>query len=580
MMGFHLSSIQLPAPQKQRCGIVLMVFILSGLCCFKTSNGECMQPAFSCEGSSNGSADGDMILDDCPSPDCVDVILNGSTNQANVSFSLDCTPTDITNCSYSYYFQYLTPDDGVVFHNSSNQPKNLTSFDVDRGYFILSVSDEDEFVPGSIIRIIVFLSSNISFNYSANVTIPGSFAPDVINFTVNSGNSTSLALSWQLRYPLVPPDMYYIAYNYTELSGANPRSDNSTIMIDEDDVTTTTDYILYTLDDLLPFTSYYVTLFPQYGEEEGEGLSDSGNTGEGMSSQVNDTNVDIDRDNMRLNISWAPPSRPAGNILRYEVTLSIRGKICLTINTTELSVIAEFKFNVTYTIRITPFNSFGSGTTRELDMFATPEGAPTPPLNFTLTELSLSSLKASWEEPSTLNGVLANYTVYCNLSSLQFYSQQLMLSFNAPPTTVDPDSTTANITGLYPFTNYDCYATASTGGGESSRSNNDSARTSEEEPAGPPEGFNVTDVTATSVSLEWRRPSVPNGVILHYFLQYSAYNVTIPVTFNTSSDEYSVTSYTVESLNEYTNYTFTISAVTSGGAGPLATTSTRTSEAG
>ena len=206
--------------------------------------------------------------------------------------------------------------------------------------------------------------------------------------------------------------------------------------------------------------------------------------------------------------------------------------------------------------------------------------APTPPLNFRLTEQSSSSLEASWEEPSTLNGVLTNYTIYCSLSSSQFYSEQLMLSINEPSTTVDPVSTTANITGLYPFTSYECYATASTGGGKSSRSNNASARTSQEEPAGPPEGFNFTDVTATSVSLEWRRPSVPNGVILDYILQYSTSTVTIPVTFNSDSDEYNVTSYTVESLNEYTNYTFNISAVTSGGTGPLAITSTRTSEAG
>lgn len=77
--------------------------------------------------------------------------------------------------------------------------------------------------------------------------------------------------------------MYYIDYNYTELSGTNPRSGtlSPSIMIDEDDVTKTADYILYTLDDLMPFTRYYVTLFPQYGDEGGEGLVDYGSTEEG-----------------------------------------------------------------------------------------------------------------------------------------------------------------------------------------------------------------------------------------------------------------------------------------------------------
>ena len=114
-----------------------------------------------------------MMKDDCPLPDCIDVTLIGS-DQANVSFSLDCTPTNITSCSYSYSFQYLAPDDGVIFHIPPNQPNNLSSSEVNQGYFILSLSDDDEFVPGSIVRIVVFLSSNISFNGSDNVTIPGS----------------------------------------------------------------------------------------------------------------------------------------------------------------------------------------------------------------------------------------------------------------------------------------------------------------------------------------------------------------------------------------------------------------------
>ena len=92
-----------------------------------------------------------------------------------------------------------------------------------------------------------------------------------------------------------------------------------------------------------------------------------------MSSQVIGVNVDVDRNNMRLNISWGPPSYPAGIILKYEITLSISGKICLTVNTAELSVTAEFKYRVTYNIRITPCNSFGPGATNEIDMYVIPE---------------------------------------------------------------------------------------------------------------------------------------------------------------------------------------------------------------
>ena len=134
-------------------------------------------------------------------------------------------------------------------------------------------------------------------------------------------------LSWQLRYPLVLPDMYYISYNYTELSGATPRSDNLTIMIDGNDVTMRINYnytelsgatprsdnsaimmdgndvtmtvnyvFMYTLDNLLPFTSYSVTLSPQYGDIEGEGLVESGTTEEG--SEYDFSNIATEQPNV------------------------------------------------------------------------------------------------------------------------------------------------------------------------------------------------------------------------------------------------------------------------------------------
>lgn len=93
-----------------------------------------------------------------------------------------------------------------------------------------------------------------------------------------------------------------------------------------------------------------------------------------MSSEVVSPSVVIDRESMRLNISWSEPLYPGGVIMKYEITLSIDGAISLTINTTDLSVTAAFKYHVTYNIRITPFNSFGSGNDSDIIMIVTPEG--------------------------------------------------------------------------------------------------------------------------------------------------------------------------------------------------------------
>ena len=411
------------------------------------------------------------------------------------------------------------------------------------------------------------------------------------DFSATEINTTAISVGWSgpaepngiiTRYELMysKDGEAFVAMNYTDII------DSYSIV----------------LNNLDPFSTYVIQVRAYTSVGAGPFTSGSVRTDPAPSTPPTNINATaITQTSLVLN--WSPPDYPNGIIegyyIRYNATppnniivsnLSTGEQVLnVSADDTSISFIDLTPYTL-YTFSIAAYSFHHADDNNEFlivigmfsqdETFRTLEAAPTPPLNFRLTEQSSTSLEASWEEPSTLNGVLTNYTVYCSLSSSQFYSEQLMLSINVPSTTVDPVSTTANITGLYPFTSYECYATASTGGGKSSRSNNASARTSEEEPAGPPEGFNFTDVTATSVSLEWRRPSVPNGVILHYILQYSTGTVTIPVTFNSDSDEYNVTSYTVESLNEYTNYTFNISAVTSGGTGPLATTSTRTSEAG
>ena len=80
------------------------------------------------------------------------------------------------------------------------------------------------------------------------------------------------------------------------------------------------------------------------------------------------------------------------------------------------------------------------------------------------------------------------------------------------------------------------------------------------------------------------RPIPTNGIITTYTLTYTdgsiSDTVDIPVEFVPPS-EYNVTTITVNNLNEFTNYTFDLSATTGGGTGPAATLpDVLTSEAG
>ena len=215
--------------------------------------------------------------------------------------------------------------------------------------------------------------------------------------------------------------------------------------------------------------------------------------------------------------------------------------------------------------------------------------APTPPIGFTLEQVpgSPTTLMASWDQPSTLNGELTSYSVSCRVASQQFYPEQEpdteeMFTLR---TTVDQDTISTILTGLIAFTRYDCYVTASTNGGESQPSNNETARTDEDTPSAPV-NFTSSEITATNVRLNWSRPDTPNGIITEYLVEYTndslddPLEISIPVEYDTSSNEYNVTSLLVEHLNEATVYTFNISAITGSGRGLEATIENTTREAG
>ena len=91
-------------------------------------------------------------------------------------------------------------------------------------------------------------------------------------------------------------------------------------------------------------------------------------------------------------------------------------------------------------------------------------------------------------------------------------------------------------------------------------------------PGDPPQNFRNSSVTATSVTLAWNEPTVPNGIITDYIIRYQGGTVTVH-----SGDELS---HTFDELNENDNFTFTIGARTSVGEGPTASLDVSTLEAG
>ena len=90
-------------------------------------------------------------------------------------------------------------------------------------------------------------------------------------------------------------------------------------------------------------------------------------------------------------------------------------------------------------------------------------------------------------------------------------------------------------------------------------------------PSGPPENFTAVVTGPRTIDLQWGRPLTPNGLITSYTLQYTNVNQSL----NGATSR-----YTAENLNEFTNYSFSLSASTSAGTGPSTAVNATTQEDG
>ena len=92
-------------------------------------------------------------------------------------------------------------------------------------------------------------------------------------------------------------------------------------------------------------------------------------------------------------------------------------------------------------------------------------------------------------------------------------------------------------------------------------------------PAGPPRQFFGIAKSSNSITVSWSAPATPNGVITEYQLQCSGSGQVFSRTVMGSQ-----TTTTLSGLLPYTSYSCNITAHTSVGGGPAATTSVTTEQ--
>ena len=95
-----------------------------------------------------------------------------------------------------------------------------------------------------------------------------------------------------------------------------------------------------------------------------------------------------------------------------------------------------------------------------------------------------NELLVTWTAPENPNGIILNYTVYCDTSLTSESGDNALMSedtefLDAATVAVSGSARSAVVMNLIPYTYYDCYVTANTSVGEGNSSSVESAQTDE-----------------------------------------------------------------------------------------------------
>ncbi len=123
-----------------------------------------------------------------------------------------------------------------------------------------------------------------------------------------------------------------------------------------------------------------------------------------------------------VRISWLPPSTDLqnGDLLGYKIFYRPKN---VPENKEDIEVVSAthnshslifLDMYTNYTINILAFNPAGEGPRSESVHVRTLQGLPGPPANLTFSEITMTTLKVSWQMPEKPNGEILGYVVAYN----------------------------------------------------------------------------------------------------------------------------------------------------------------------
>ncbi|XP_066015791.1 hemicentin-1-like isoform X2 [Pocillopora verrucosa] len=418
----------------------------------------------------------------------------------------------------------------------------------------------------------------------------------------NSKNiSYSSAATLTVQYvPDPPEDVKVISrasreVNVSWMAGSNGNSaiQNYTVEIREDKQTfkdaicqgtlLKNNCVIYStrvsIKELLPWTTYYLRVFARNMIGPGNYSSVVNvTTEEEVPSSAPPFNVTV-LNSTAVNVSWQMLTKEdaRGDILGYyilykrksEPEASWKNKTVDRAETTS-SVLASLDEYTSYQFAIQAFNRKGVSGRSEIVERETDEVVPEPPQNIAVITKGSRAINISWTAGFDGNSAIGNYTVEISEHDQIFKDVICQGSLSSSACVVSSLSTTASLTGLFPWTIYNIRVFARNKIGRSNSSPILNVTTDEAEPSRGAENVSFSEVNYTTNRITWAElpKEAANGVIKLYEVRLELKESCLKVDFTFHAINTTKTSELLTGFWMCAKYEVSIRGYTVAGPGP------------
>ncbi|XP_076078839.1 uncharacterized protein LOC143048855 [Mytilus galloprovincialis] len=303
-----------------------------------------------------------------------------------------------------------------------------------------------------------------------------------------------------------------------------------------------------------------------------------------------------------MNLRWKEPQIPNGDISHYTIYMSQTATRTIhTDSSTEVQRIENLLPQRQYCFQMETVNdavspqSNRSPKSYPLVCCSTRAGVAKLPENVTLVEVKSRSIKLSWMIPSDVKGVLRGYRVslreegVCKVEvvyqctdcvetqTILHKTCELQKKVNI--NYVDANSMiVSTIDGLFPYINYHVWIAAVNENGDGEK--NETFVMTDSEVPEIPSSVITTVQSATVIKVRWTKPTVKPGNTTYRVKAYEVLGGTYTYVKDITVNGYDTETVDFTGLEEYWDFTFTVTASTiKGAATSLMTTVIKTNQA-